>query len=198
MRTFLSRSSMRLALAAAALLALSPHTVAQERERSQIAERYKWNLAEIYPSTGAWRSAKERIQAQLPKIGQFKGRLGSSAATLADALATLYELDKELSRTFVYVNMLADQDTRESEPQGMRQEMVQLAAAFSAEASYIEPEILRIPKATLEKFIASEPRLTVHRFYLEDILRRAAHTLSDSEEKILADAGPRAGSPSNV
>jgi oligoendopeptidase F len=80
----------------------------------------------------------------------------------------------------------------------MRQEMVQLAAAFSAEASYIEPEILRIPKATLEKFIASEPRLTVYRFYLEDILRRAAHTLSDSEEKILADAGPLAGSPSNV
>jgi oligoendopeptidase F len=80
----------------------------------------------------------------------------------------------------------------------MRQEMVQLAAAFGAEASYAEPEILRIPKPTLDTFIRWEPRLRMYRFYLEDIARRAAHTLSDSEEKILADAGPLAGSPSNI
>src|SRR4030095_15586905 len=107
-------------------------------------------------------------------------------------------IDKDLSRAYVYVGLLADQDTRESVPQGMREEMVQLGAAFSAEASYIEPEVLKIPKPTLEKFIASEPRLKVHRFYLEDIARRAPHTLSDSEEKLLAAAGPLAGAPSNV
>ncbi len=36
----------------------------------------------------------------------------------------------------------------------------------------------------------SEPRLKVHQFYLADIVRRAAHTLTENEEKILADAGP--------
>ena len=39
--------------------------------------------------------------------------------------------------------MLADQDTRDSMHQGMRQEMVQLATAFNSEAAFIEPEILR-------------------------------------------------------
>ena len=171
---------------------------AQQRERAQIADRYKWNLAEIFPNNEAWRAAKDKIQSELPKIGQFKGKLGSSPSTLTEALDTLYALDKELSRAFVYVSMLADQDTRESGPQGMREEMVQLAAAFGAQASYIEPEILKIPKSTLDKFIAAEPRLKVYRFYLEDIIRRGPHTLSDSEEKILADAGPLAGSPANV
>ena len=37
-----------------------------------------------------------------------------------------------------------------------------------------------------------------YRFYLKDIARRAEHTLSDSEERLLADAGPLAGSPSNI
>jgi len=185
-------------VAAAAAATLTLPAAAQERDRAQVADRYKWNLTEIYPSADAWRAAKERVQKELPKIGAFKGKLSSSPATLAEALDTLYAIDKELSRAFVYVGLLADQDTRESGPQGMREEMVQLGAAFSAESSYIEPEILKVPKATLEKFIASEPRLKVHRFYIEDIARRATHTLSDSEERILAAAGPLAGAPSNV
>ncbi len=192
------RIRLGLLAAVAAVAALSLHGIAQERDRAQIADRYKWNLTDIYPSIDAWRAAKERIQKELPKIGQFKGKLESSPSTLADALDTLYAIDKELSRAFVYVGLLADQDTREAGPQGMRQEMVQLGASFSAEAAYIEPEILKIPKATLEKYVAAEPRLKVHRFYLEDIARRASHTLSDSEEQILAAAGPLAGSPSNI
>jgi oligoendopeptidase F len=198
MRIDTKRRSFGLAAAGLAVLALTMVGVAQQRERAQIPDRYKWNLAAIFPSNEAWRAAKDKIESELPRIGQFKGKLGSSASALADALETLYALDKELSRAYVYVSMLADQDTRASEPQGMREQMVQLAAAFGSQASYVEPEILKLPKATLDSFIASEPRLKVYRFYLEDIGRRGAHTLSDSEEKILADAGPLAGSPANV
>ena len=198
MRTDSGFVRIGLLAAAAGVAALSLQGVAQERDRAQIADRDKWNLTAIFPSNDAWRASKDRIQKELPKIGAFKGKLASSAATLADALDTLYAIDKELSRAYVYVGLLADEDTREAGPQGMREEMVQLGAAFSAEASYIEPEVLKIPKATLEKSIASEPRLKVYRFYLEDIARRAPHTLTDSEEKILAAAGPLAGAPSNV
>ena len=163
----------------AAIAALTVAAAAQERDRAKIPEQYKWNLADIYPNEAAWRAAKDKLAAELPQLRQFQGKLGSSAATLADALDTLYALDKELSRLYVYASMLADQDTRDATHQGMRQEMVQLAAAFAAEAAFIEPELLRAGKATLERFLASEPRLKIYRFYLEDIARRAAHTLSD-------------------
>jgi oligoendopeptidase F len=188
-------------IAAAALVAVDALTIpglAQERERSATPDRYKWNLAEIYPSNDAWRAAKDKVAADLPALGQYRGKLGASAATLADALDRLYALDKELSRVYVYASMLSDQDTRDSTHQGMTQEMVQLASSFSAQAAYVEPEILRLPAGASAKFIAAEPRLRTYRFYLEDIARRAAHTLSDSEEKILADAGPLAGSASNI
>jgi oligoendopeptidase F len=99
---------------------------------------------------------------------------------------------------YVYAGLLADQDTRDSNHQGMKQQMVQLSANFSAQAAYIEPEILKADKNTIQKFLASEPRLKVYRFYIEDVMRRAAHTLSDSEEKLLADMGPLAGAPSSI
>jgi oligoendopeptidase F len=193
-------SSFRTVAVVAALVAwtVASGVVAQERERNQIPDQFKWNLADIYPNDAAWRSAKEALAAQLPELGQFQGKLGSSPAALADALDRFYGLDKTLSRLFVYTSMLADQDTRDSQHQGMRQEMTELGSSFSAQASFIEPEILKLPKGTIEKFVAAEPRLKTYTFYLEDIARRAPHTLSDREEKILAGIGPLAGSPANV
>jgi oligoendopeptidase F len=183
-----------------ATLALSTLVLvgAQERDRAKIPERYTWNLADIYPSEAAWRGAKEKLATALPELRVFKGKLATSGKMLADALEKMSALDQELSRLYAYASMLADQDTRDGQHQGMRQEMVQLASALAAETAFIEPEILRIDRPNLERLVASEPRLNVYRFYLEDIARRAPHTLSDGEEKILADAGPLAGGPSNT
>jgi oligoendopeptidase F len=188
----------RLFIAVAVTVAITLAGPAQERDRVNIPEKYKWNLVDLYSNDAAWRAAKDKVAADTPSMGQYRGKLSSSAKALADALDKMYFLDKELSRLFTYAGLAADEDTRNSERQGMKQEMTQLGATFGAEVSFVEPEILKIGKATIEKFIASEPRLKVHQFYLEDIARREAHTLSDSEEKILADVGPLASSPSNV
>jgi len=170
----------------------------QERDRARVEPKYTWNLADIFPDVAAWRTAKARVQAEMPQIATFAGTLGSSPQALADALDLRARLDKELSRLYVYASMTADQDTRLSEPQGMQQEMQQLHAEFSALASYMQPEILRVGGPAIEGFIAAEPRLATHAFPLRDVIRRAAHTLTDAEEKILADAQPLAGSAPNI
>ena len=191
-------SVMKRTLIAAAAVACSVAALAQERDRAKIAEQYTWNLADIYASDTAWRAAKDRFAAELPSIKAFEGKLGSSAATLADALDRQAALDKTLSRLYSYASLLADQDTRDSQHEGMRREMTQLASAFGAETAFIEPELLRAGKATLDRFAASEPRLKVYRFYLEDVARRAAHTLDAEGERLLADAGPMASASSSV
>jgi oligoendopeptidase F len=171
---------------------------AQERDRSKIDLKYTWNLADIYPSDAAWRAQKEAIAAQLPHLRTFQGRLGSAPAVLAEALEASAGLDKELSRLYVYASMLADQDTRVSQHQGMQQEMQQLYATYQAQAAFIEPEVLRLGSDAVERAVAAEPRLTPFAFYLRDVVRRAPHTLTDNEEKILADAGPMAAAASNI
>jgi oligoendopeptidase F len=171
---------------------------AQERDRTRIEDKYKWNLAEIYPSVAAWRLEKERIAGQIPRVKAFEGRLGTSAATLADALDTIFELDKTLARLSVYASMTGDQDTRVPEPQGMRQEMQSLYAEFGAQSAYLAPEILKVGRTAIERFLASEPRLKIYTFFLEDALRRAPHTLSDVEERLLAATQPLAQSGRNI
>jgi oligoendopeptidase F len=171
---------------------------AQERDRSKIPDKYKWNLTDIYPSDASWRGAKEAFAAEIPSLEKFKGKLTASPSALADALDTIYSKNKEFRRLASYASLLADQDTRDSQHQGMRQEMTQVGAAFGAAVAFVNPEILKAGKATIDKFVAAEARLKPYRHDLDDTLRRAAHTLSDSEEKILADSGPMAGSASSV
>ena len=180
------------------VVAAAPSAVAQERDRAKTPEALKWNLSDIYASDAAWRGAKEAFAAEFKTLSRFQGKLTTSAGALADGLDRLFALDKELSRLYVYASMEADQDTRDSQREGMRQEMTQLAAAFSAQGSFVEPEVLKAGKATVEKFLAAEPRLKNYRIYLSDILRREAHTLTDSEEKLLADVGPLASGPSGT
>jgi oligoendopeptidase F len=171
---------------------------AQEHDRSKVDAKYTWDLTHIYPSDEAWRQAKDKIAAETPKLKAFKGKLGTSAATLADALELVSRLSKELSRAYVYASMMSDTDTRVSKYQGMQQEMVQLSTTLAADAAYIEPEILKIPRATVDGFIASEPRLKPFKLYLDDIQRRAAHTLTDSEERLLASSGVMASTASTT
>jgi oligoendopeptidase F len=47
-------------LALACTLAIS----AQQRDRSTVADKYKWDLTHIYPSDDAWRGAKDKIVAE--------------------------------------------------------------------------------------------------------------------------------------
>ncbi|HUR32732.1 MAG TPA: oligoendopeptidase F [Vicinamibacterales bacterium] len=171
---------------------------APERDRSSVADRYKWNLTDLYPNDEAWRTEKARLAAELPALRAWRGQLAQSASLLADALEKRSELRRDVIKLYVYAELLSDQDTRDSAHQGMTQEMTQLYSALNAEASYIEPEILRADRPAIESFVANEPRLAVYRHELHDMLRRAAHTLSDGEEKLLADAGPLAGAPASI
>jgi len=177
---------------------MGPLTTGQGRDRSAIEEKYKWNLADVFPDEAAWRASKDRIAKEVKGLRSYQGKLGSSAEFLAGALDAIWQTDKEIARLSVYSAMLSDQDTREAGPQGMQQEVQQLTADFKAQTAFVEPELLQVGAAVIDGFLQSEPRLATYRFYLHDIARRAPHTLSDAEERILADAIPLAASGQNI
>ena len=161
-------------------------------------DQYKWDLTHLYPTDEAWRAAKNAIETDLARLKPYAGRLGTGATVLADALETVTRLSKEFSRAYVYASMTSDTDTRVAKYQGLQQEMTQLGAAMAAEAAFIEPEVLGLGRDTVDRFLAGEPRLAPYRMYLDDLQRRAEHTLSDAEERLLASAGVMASAPSNT
>lgn len=194
------KSKVRRIFFAVAILAALPIVTLQSQvlDRSKIADHYKWDLTALFPSDQAWRSGKEKLAADLPKLREFQGTLASSAQRLADALETRSRLERDLNRLSVYASLISDQDTRASTYLGMKQEMLQLQSTFGTESAYIEPEILKMDSGALDQFMAKEPRLQVYRHYLDDVTRRKAHTGSAAEEKLLASAEVISEGPQSV
>src|SRR5258708_3559117 len=140
------------------LISFVNSSAAQERERSKVPSQYTWDLTALYPTDQAWRSEKEKLVTELPKLKEYQGTLASSAQRLADALEAESRMEKELRRLNTYAVLISDQDTRLSTYQGMRQEVVQLSSTLGADGAFIEPEILNMDNATLQRFITPQPR----------------------------------------
>jgi oligoendopeptidase F len=181
-----------------ALATLPQLAVAQYADRASTPDRYKFDLAALYPNDEAWRAAKDKLEARIPSIRQFKGTLGSSPQQLLTALDALTSINKEYAKIYVYASLISDVDTRVAKYQAMQQEMQRMGTTIGTESAYVEPEILKIDPTKIDSFIRSEPKLAVYRLYLDDILRRQPHTLSEGEEKIIADAGLMSSSPADV
>ncbi len=179
-------------------LAAAPFSYSQERDRSKIPDQYKWNLTDIYPTDDAWKKAKDQLIAEIPKIEQYQGTLGKSPQELLSCLDMLHGLSKEYLRLYSYASMSSDQDTRDSKHLAMQQEMSQIGSTFGAMSAFIEPEILKIDKATVDSFVKKEKKLEIYQHYLDDILRRRAHTGTEAEEKIIADASLMSDAPDNI
>ncbi len=168
------------------------------RQRTDVPAAHQWRLEDLYPSGEAWRQAKTALASRLDDILGYKGKLTDSPAQLLSCLALNSEMSKAFGRLHSYAHMKSDQDTRDAAYLAMKQETEQLATEYNTRASFIEPEIVALDQATIEKFVAVEPGLKIYRMYLLDVLRAKPHTLSQQEEKILARAGQMADGPGSV
>jgi oligoendopeptidase F len=181
------------------LLAFSQSpALSQTRERSEIAAQYKWNLKDLYPSDEAWNKAKEEIAARFDEVTKYKGKLTSSASTLLACLELDSQISKELGRLFCYASMKSDEDTGNSKYLGFKQEMQQLSTNYNSKTAFITPEITELDKQQIDDFMEQQPGLKIYKMDLYNILRMKAHTLSESGEKLLAEAGLMADSPSSI
>ncbi len=161
-------------------------------------ERHRWNLGDIYPDRESWEAALEDIQGGVEAIQAFRGTLDAGAQSLLQCLELHFRVLKEMYRASSYASMRYHEDTRIGMTAGMEQRASLVATRLSEAASFIEPEILSLGRETVADYIDSEPALETYAHRLEDILRRADHTRSATEEEIIAAAGLVADAPSTA
>ena len=166
--------------------------------RDQIEDKYKWDLTDFYPSDQTWEESLNQLKSQITQMEEFKGKLGSSGDVLARCLMLSDSLGIKAHRLYVYANLKLDEDQRVSKYQQMSRQSRSLMSDIGQAGAFIEPEILKIPDETLKSFLGSSKDLALYRFYLEDLLRRKAHVMSEEVENVLALAGSVTAGPNNV
>jgi oligoendopeptidase F len=157
-----------------------------------------WDLAEIYPTADDFVADYKQLCVHADDFDRWRGRLGESAAILAEALEASSDFSRRLGRAHTYAMLRADLDMRNGECEAHRQQIDLLHTRFSVNLSWMRPELLALPETTIESFLASEPRLKPHAFSLRDLLRLKPHVLGPREEKLLADSGLVTSAPADI
>jgi oligoendopeptidase F len=167
-------------------------------KRADVPVALTWDLSTIYPSVDAWEADFRKVESLIPKIGDFKGKLGESAANVLALLNLRDELGMTLEKLWSYAHLKSDEDTTVSANKALRERARQLFVNFGAAYAYVDSELLAIESDTMQGFISGSAELATHRFELENLLRRQPHIRSAEVEEVLANASMLHAGPSNI
>ena len=163
--------------------------------RSQVAESDKWDLSSLYPCDEAWETDLGRLKKKIDEAGKFKGTMAKSPVALLSAMKWLSDSMMLAEQVYVYASLKYEAQSDDPENQRMIGTISQVYTDLIAAVSYMDPEILEIKN--LEKIIEDKD-FDDCRVYLKKILRQKNHTLSPSEEEILAKQSELQGTPSKA
>ncbi len=158
-------------------------------KRTEINDKYKWNLGDIYASDSDWEKDFAELQGLLPTIKNLKQGFADNAQNLAKALQRIDELSLMCERLYVYAKMRRDENNSNSLYQGMTDRAMSLYVAVSGETSFAGPTLLQQSDETLERYLAEEKALEPYAFMIRDLIRQKKHVLSEKEEKLLSMSG---------
>ena len=154
-------------------------------ERKDVKTGDKWDLSKLYGSEEAWEKGLADLEAKIPGISEFKGKLADSAASLKACLDYMNELELLDERLGYYAHLRLNEDEGMGASQERFARYMSAATKVAAESSWQTPEIQAIDSGVMEVFLADES-LADYKIMLSKILRFKPHVLSESEERLLA------------
>ena len=157
-----------------------------------------WDLTELYPSDAAWETERQALLKAIPSLKTHQGTLGRSAATLRSVLQAQSDIGKRAARLYTYASLKADEDLKVAPNQERKSQAQDVFTGLGEATAWTNPEIVALGAAKVNSFISADPGLGKFAFGLRDTLRTAEHTLSPSEEQILAAAGTPLSGPSDI
>ena len=167
-------------------------------KRSEVKLEYTWDLAPLFADDAAWETESAALPEAAREMAGYKGKLASSGATLYEYMQKSEPFGSRVERYYVYAMLKSDEDKSNSKYQGYMGKARSVLNEISTLLAFETPEIVSIDDETLDRFYAKTPGLEYYRRALDRQRAYKPHTLSESEEKLLAMSGEISGTANNV
>src|SRR6476469_3160227 len=171
---------------------------ARSRNRPEIAERFKWNVTDIFQNWEEWDAAYKRLEAGVERYATLKGTMAGGPDKLLAAFSLSEELGQLAYRVWYYPSLQYDQDQRDNTVNARRQQVQILFARWKQAESWFNPELLQIPLERVRQWMDQENDLRIYRFAIEDLYRQQEHVLDESGERLMSLASRLAASPNDA
>lgn len=156
-----------------------------------------WNMQDLYANEELFDGDVKKLEAMMEEFSKFDGTLGRGVQQIEEAMKQYEELNFIYEKLHVYANQKYHEDTANAKYQKMSGEMQILETKLGQKLSWIEPELLALPKETLDSYIEA-PQLVKYRRFLSQIARRRAHVLDAQAEALMSRIGELGGAPANI
>ncbi|MGB7396599.1 MAG: hypothetical protein WA914_02135, partial [Candidatus Macondimonas sp.] len=159
----------------------------------------RWDLSAIYPDESSYQADLAQLdEDQRAFVAQCRGQL-DNGRILATCLQRYSALMQRVSQLAGYAQLRYDEDTTNARALARKQQAEARQAEVQEATSFLEPEILALGPDRIGKLMRGNKTLGGdYRHLLEEIMRRAAHTLSVPEERLLAMGAVVGDIPANL
>ena len=154
--------------------------------RSEVPDKYKWDLTDFYTSDEELAKEFENINSLVDKLPSFKGTL-KDGNKLLECLQMFMEAERITENVYVYTYLVNDQELGNSKSMQNKAKAEIIAAKLGANMSYFDPEILALTNDEYEKLFVDVPVLNEYKAMLDRTYRAKEHILSESEERIITE-----------
>ena len=192
---------MRLALAVCCLLLALPavaYTPDAAAPRSDVPTEYQWQWDHIFPTLEAWETELAAFEQDIPTLTKYQGKLGESKENLKAAYAQIEAMGDRIRKLMIYAQLRFDIDQGVNEARTNVGRIGAMAPEFGQNLAWLEPELLSIPRETIEAWMAEDEEIAAHRYSFEEMWRQAEHTLDAEGERLMAITGRMRGTPSDA
>jgi oligoendopeptidase F len=170
----------------------------RSRRREDVADRYKWNLTDIFPSWEDWEAGYKRLEAGIDKYASLKGTLAQGPDRLLEAFRLSEDLGQLAYRVWYFPSLHYDEDQRDNAVNAKRQQVQILFARWKQAESWFNPEMLQIPLETVRGWMDRSEPLRLYRFAIEDLYRQQEHVLDESGERLMSLSSRLASAPNDA
>lgn len=164
------------------------------KNRREMDPKFQWKLSDIFETQAAWEQAFQNAKKAVDTLGALEGTLKQSPQQLKVGLDQIYAATQQVELVYLYANLFKSGDNGDPEAQRLEGRAMSLYVALSTALSFVDPEILSIPKAELDAWLQL-PELQEYRHILEDTDRMRPYSLPKEQEKMLAQLADAAGAP---
>ncbi len=168
------------------------------RRREDVPERFKWNLADIFPDWTAWEAGYKRLESGIERYASLKGTLSRGADALLEAFRLSEELGQLAYKVWYYPSLQYDEDQRDNTINAKRQQVQILFARLAQAESWFNPELLSIPLETVRGWMERSEPLILYRFAIENLYRQQEHVLDEAGEKLMSLSSRLSSSPNDA
>lgn len=166
--------------------------------RTQVPDDCKWRITDIYPNEEAWRAGFAEVKERAAGLEALARVWTQSPRQMGDFMESLEQVNKLGSRLAHYASLQGDMDLGDARYQAMKGEVHSFLVDLGAQLAFMEPDLLALGQAEVERFLAEEPRLASHRVGFLRILRMKDHILPEGEARVVAQAGLFGHAPSSA